>query len=48
MVEYVTVNTLLLFTFLAVAGGWFWTGALTNALQSYVDLFFFTLNLALN
>lgn len=47
MTEYVSITAVLLFAGLAAFLGWPFTQQLFNALQSYIDLYFFALNLAI-
>jgi hypothetical protein len=45
--EYISITAVLLFAALAAFLGWPFTQQLFNALQSYIDLYFFALNLAI-
>jgi hypothetical protein len=45
--EYISITAVLLFAALAAVLGWPFTQQLFNALQSYIDLYFFALNLAI-
>ena len=47
MTEYVSITAVLLFAGLAAFLGWPFTQQLFNAMQSYIDLYFFALNLAI-
>lgn len=47
MTEYVSITAVLLFATMAAFLGWPFTQQLFNALQSYIDLYFFALNLAI-
>jgi hypothetical protein len=46
MVEYVSMTTVLLLGGVAAFGGWPITRQFFNALQAYIDLFFYALNVA--
>jgi hypothetical protein len=46
MVEYAAVSTVLILGTLVAFAGWPFTRQLFDALQQYVDLFFFALNVA--
>jgi len=45
--EYVSITAVLIFGVLAAFLAWPFTQQLFNALQSYIDLYFFALNLAI-
>jgi hypothetical protein len=47
MTEYISITAVLLFAGLAAFLGWPFTQQIFNALQSYIDLYFFALNLAI-
>ena len=46
-VEYAAITTLILVGAFALGTGWPFTKALFEALQQYVDLFFYALNVAI-
>jgi hypothetical protein len=47
MTEYISITTVLLLGGLAAFIGWPFTQQLFNALQTYIDLYFYALNLAI-
>lgn len=47
MTEYISIVTVLLLGSLAAFAGWPFTEALFTALQTYIDLYFYALNLAI-
>jgi hypothetical protein len=47
MTEYISITAVLLFAGLAAFIGWPFTQQIFNALQMYIDLYFFALNLAI-
>jgi hypothetical protein len=47
MTEYVGISTILLLGALGLIAGWPFTRALFDALQMYIDLYFYSLNLGI-
>ena len=45
--EYIGLTTILLLGSLAAFGGWPWTRLIFQALQTYIDFYLYSLNLAL-
>jgi hypothetical protein len=47
MTEYISITAVLLLAGMAAFLGWPFTQQLFNALQTYIDLYFYALNLAI-
>jgi hypothetical protein len=47
MTEYISITAVLLLGILGAFIGWPFTEQLFNALQTYIDLYFYALNLAI-